>query len=120
VGTLLSLPCLRRGVWGHSSRCLAFGGVSPSIIFGQPASDCMLLMGFSAPSTGTSLRSLPPHARLRSQTLSIVFFKAGKAILDPSMRTVHAIIGAPVAPSTGMSLRSLGFNKRKRRKRPDA
>ena len=27
VGTLLSLLCFRRGVWGHSSRCSAFGGV---------------------------------------------------------------------------------------------
>ena len=29
VGTLLSPLCLRRGVWGHSSRRFAFGGVSP-------------------------------------------------------------------------------------------
>ena len=61
------------------------------------------------------------------------FSKAGKTILDPSMRTVHtppelnqwspipaAINGARVAPSTGISLRSLPFIKRKIRKRRDA
>ena len=28
-------------IWGHSSRCFAFGGVSPCIISGQRGSDCI-------------------------------------------------------------------------------
>jgi len=108
VGTLLSLLCFRRGVWGHSSRCFAFGGVSP-----------LLSSGSTVQSAST------PHA--------IVFSEAGKTILDPCKRIVHsppelnqwcqfrhAINGARVAPCTGISLRSLPFIKRKIRKRPDA
>ena len=108
VRTLLSLLCFRRGVWGHSSRCFAFGGVSP-----------LLSSGSTVQSAST------PHA--------IVFSEAGKTILDPCKRIVHsppelnqwcqfrhAINGARVAPSTGISLRSLPFIKRKIRKRPDA
>ena len=56
VGTLLSPLCLRRGV--------------PIIILGQPASDCMLLLGLSAPSTGeaagASLLSLASLGASRS------------------------------------------------------
>ena len=65
VGTLLSLLCFRRGVWGRSSRRFAFGGVSPLLSAANPA---------QIAST--------PHA--------IVFSKAGKTILDPSTRTVHS------------------------------
>src|SRR5208337_4878404 len=82
-------------MWRHSSRSFAFGGVSPSIILGQPGSDCI----------PTSLDR---------------FSKAGKTILDPSMRTVHsAIIGAqrplhrhqPAEPPPSRSLRSPELNQ---------
>ena len=63
VGTLLSLLCLRRGVWGHSSRRFAFGGVSP--ILGQWGSDCS--------------RSF--FSKAGETILAIVFSKAGKTIL---------------------------------------
>jgi hypothetical protein len=65
-------------VWGHSSRCFAFGGVSPCIILGQPGSDCIhtsaTIGARVAPSTGISLRSLPLNL----------------ASLGSSLRTVHS------------------------------
>ncbi len=87
MGTLLSPLCLRRGVWGHSSRRFAFGGCMgtllsplclrrgvPIIILGQWGSDCIAIVFSKAGKT----------------ILAIVFSKAGKTILDPSMRTVHS------------------------------
>ncbi len=64
----------RPPMWGHSSRCFAFGGVSPSIICGQPGSDCIPIVFSKAEKTilGIVFRSFPKNDR------------------DPSMRTVHS------------------------------
>ena len=111
VGTLLSLFCLRRGVWGHSSRCFAFGGVcgdTPLAVL--PSEGCVgtLLSLFclrrGVPMTNPAQiasRSFfqrgenDPHRDRFSNAgktilTAIVFPKAGKTILDPSMRTVHS------------------------------
>jgi len=43
----------------------------------------MLLMGFSAPYTGISLRSLPPHACFARNLIAIVFPRQEKRSLIP-------------------------------------
>ena len=60
VGTLLSLLCLRRGVWGHSSRCFAFGGVSPLLSSASPAQIASIVTGAQRPLRQQSRRSLHP------------------------------------------------------------
>jgi hypothetical protein len=84
-------------MWGHSSRCFAFGGVSPCIICGRRGSDGI------------------HSSRDR-------FSKVGKTILDPFTRTVHSPPGLAAdrpgncrglsAPSTGHSPASLPLKPR--------
>ena len=56
----------RPRMWGHSSRCFTFGGVSPCIILGQPGSDCIhtsAIIGVQHPLAGQSPASLPAQPR---------------------------------------------------------
>ena len=78
VGTLLSLLCLRRGVWGHSSRCFAFGGVcGDTPLAALPSEGCPHVL------------SAADVVQIASTPHAIVFAKAGKTILDTSRPTVH-------------------------------
>ena len=88
VGTLLSLLCLRRGVWGHSSRRFAFGGVyGDTPLAALPSEGCMgTLLSPLCLRRGVPIIIL---GQCGSDCIPIVFSKAGKTILDPSMRTVH-------------------------------
>ena len=111
----------RPRMWGHSSRCFTFGGVSPCIILGQPGSDCIrtsAIIGVQHPLAGQSPASLPAQPRFARVLHANRPFAAGiEPMVANSGMQLH---GARVAPSTGISLRSLPFMKRKIRKRPDA
>ena len=72
----------RPPMWGHSSRCFAFGGVSPCIISGQPGSDCIPIV---FPTAGKTI-------------LGIVFRSFPKNDRDPSMRTDHSAINGAQRP----------------------
>ena len=105
-------------MWGHSSRCFAFGGVSPCIILGKHGSDGIpivfpsrgkrsssrsffqagktILIPIVFPSRGKTIL-IPivfPSRGKRSSSRS--FFQAGENDPDPSMRTVHTPPGLAV------------------------
>ena len=106
MGTLLSLLCLRRGVWGHSSRCFAFGGVyGDTPLAALPSEGCMgtllSLLCLRRGVWGHSSRcfafgGVSPCIILGQPASDCIhtsrdrFSKAGKTILDSFMRTGHS------------------------------
>ena len=91
VVTLLSLLCFRRGVWGHSSRCFAFEGVSPllsSAAAVQIGSTPQLLLGLASP---------PPQAKPAEPPLNLAYAR----VCPPGARPSVPGVSASVADTPG-------------------